>query len=1160
MHANEASSESGNAETLDAAAEQFLERLRNGEHPSLREYQEKHPQLATEIAELFPTLAALENYDYDRKHYRQTIDFNQPDRLGDYKILAEIGRGGMGIVYEAEHMTLRRKVALKVLPNGGKQDNRTRRFLREARAAGQLHHTNIVPVFDIDQVDGVHFYAMQLIHGQSLDTVLDELRRLHDNPTDASSRQQNRFSESTQALVRELSTDAATESNADRTAMSSGGLDAGRMIGGNSTTSSWSNSGVPFEYYRRVARGCLQVAEAISFAHMHGVLHRDIKPSNLLLDTEGVIWVSDFGLAKDDSESLTHTGDIVGTLRYMAPERFSNEGDARSDVYSIGLTLYEMCTLRYAFDETDRAKLIHQITHREPLPPRRVRPEIPRDLETIILKSTAHDSFSRYQTAEQLAEDLRRFLSDRPLLANRVSSFEKAARWLRRNPSYAMLFGCLFFIATLLPIGAFAYAIQARMHASALMDENKRALAAQQAATEASLSSKRSLFESYVAHARANRWSRRRGQRFETLAQIHQAAELLNELDWEPEEVEQQRLLLRNIAIASLPLIDLQEIRSWDSDSNTPAALSHDGTMIAWSEGDGIIRLKDVESGHDLQQLQGFQEPSWGLWFDPSDRYLLARFNRQSPPTPPKLFAWDLETGTCVFQLEGNLEHCRLIFDPEKPVVYICRTDGHVDAFLLPNGELLSRTKIGLDPLHLRLSPEGHLAFPVGNRIELVDFEGQPIESLRVPCNPISIFEWTPTGGLYASDHDGLLVYRKDANSEFIELAKHRDRVVSLLLNRRGDLAFASAWGGHRAVHQSQSSEAVLNLNEFNLNSIATHENRIALAMPFRNRSVWEFSDGAPLREITTLDQDNDYWGIAVHPKHHDVVALASERGIDVWDLSSEQLLVRDGSRNSGVAFSPDGKLLYVASIGDRPLTTRSFEIIQHSDQRQVRLGNPLPLSGVKAVRPANRTNHLSLDRSGKWLATLGMDHAIVVNLDDHSAVSLGKHANISRLEMSPDARFVSTTTWHGRGLRLWDARSGKLLHDLMPSAQNGWTSFSPDGKWLALSCIQADCIWDTATWTRRTIARGDYQVSDERLVFSPDSKLLMVFRTAFQSRLIDVSSGREVAVLETPNGFNGVPTFTPDGSKLILAGNSKILIWDLAEIRQELENIGLAW
>ncbi|HJZ55593.1 MAG TPA: serine/threonine-protein kinase, partial [Gemmataceae bacterium] len=439
---------------LNDLAHEFAERYRHGERPSLTEYAERHPELADQIRDLFPALAVMEEFgSVDGANPDLAANSNHvPERLGEYRILREVGRGGMGVVYEAVQESLGRHVALKVLPvRGTVPQKQHERFKREAKAAANLHHTNIVPVFGVGEAEGVHFYAMQFIHGQGLDAVLEEVRRLRAGTAAGSPPEAN--ANLTVSLAAglvsgfELVRPSALTDPAVRTRDTRAGSTSVVGKSGESATGS--------DYYRRVARIGLQVAEALVHAHAEGVLHRDVKPSNLLLDARGCVWVTDFGLAKmEGSEELTTPGDIVGTLRYMPPERFAGTEDARGDVYGLGLTLYEMLALRPAFDAPDRPRLLELVRHGDVPHPRQSDPRVPRDLETVVLKAAAREPGDRYQTAAELAADLGRFLDDQPVLARRVSWLEQARRWCQRKPTVAGLYAAVVLGAALAAVTA----------------------------------------------------------------------------------------------------------------------------------------------------------------------------------------------------------------------------------------------------------------------------------------------------------------------------------------------------------------------------------------------------------------------------------------------------------------------------------------------------------------------------------------------------------------------------------------------------------------------------------------------------------------------------------------------------------------------------------
>src|SRR5262245_8117683 len=475
-------------------------------------------------------------------------------QIAGYRVVRELGRGGMGTVYEAVHVALDRPVALKVLGTHAAPDSSARRrFLNEARTAAGLHHTHIVPVFDVGQAGGLCYYAMQRIEGSGLDRVVRYLRRTRSSIANGSGGSRNgvetsavhdpasgshlsskfsrlwiRVSEGlpwrrgprhvefagSAALPEERKSVAVVEfprghdpvrprstegspacgssqarlshpalasilSNNDSTAswvsLSQKGEGQSRKGESDDTKSPWLGScpstphrdeeigQSPFDpprgsaYFRWVAEVGLQAAEALAHAHHHGVIHRDVKPSNLLIDASGTVWVTDFGLARRLADpGQTHHDSLLGTPRYMSPEQARTGSiDGRTDVYSLGATLYELLTLRPPFDGASSAVLIEQIGGRDPLPPQLIERRIPRDLETIVLKSLAKRPTDRYSSATALAEDLARFLNREPVRARRISPIGRFWRVARRHPGITTV--TTVALATILAIATYAY-------------------------------------------------------------------------------------------------------------------------------------------------------------------------------------------------------------------------------------------------------------------------------------------------------------------------------------------------------------------------------------------------------------------------------------------------------------------------------------------------------------------------------------------------------------------------------------------------------------------------------------------------------------------------------------------------------------------------------
>ncbi len=425
----------------------YLCRLEKGLPPPRENLLEANPDLAEPLRAYFGSLDEL--HDMAAGFQQSTVDSCHDDpspngderRLGDFRLVREIGRGGMGVVYEARQISLGRRVALKVLPFAAVLDSRQiARFKHEAQAAAQLNHPNIVSVFAVGVERGVHYYAMQLIDGQPLDRAITELREKAGwEKVGEKGRKGERELESSSPLLA-FSPSPLLPSSVSSPSQIQGSLLTSRAAG---------NS----EYFRAVMRLGIQAAGALHAAHENGIVHRDIKPSNLLLDGNGKLWVTDFGLARRQTDAaLTRTGDLVGTLRYMSPEQALGQVgliDHRTDIYSLAATLYELLTFEAAFPGAEGQALIRQIERNEPRTPRQIQPKIPADLETVVLKAMAKRREDRYATAQDFADDLKRVLDGKPTAARPPSVLKRAARWAQRHREVVAVAGLVGLLALL---------------------------------------------------------------------------------------------------------------------------------------------------------------------------------------------------------------------------------------------------------------------------------------------------------------------------------------------------------------------------------------------------------------------------------------------------------------------------------------------------------------------------------------------------------------------------------------------------------------------------------------------------------------------------------------------------------------------------------------
>jgi serine/threonine protein kinase/Flp pilus assembly protein TadD len=505
---------------LAKVLESYLAAMEAGHPPDPEKVLGEHPAIADRLRSC---LASLHLVEREGGLFKGTEigDWDEPSQanngkncLGDFRILREVGRGGMGVVYEAEQISLGRRVALKVLPFAATMDSRQLlRFQNESRSAASLEHPHIVPVYGVGCERGVHYYAMKFIDGQTAAQVIADLR----------------------LQIADLKKDSRSETAAPTATPAPGSQSAicnlKSAMAATSAVAALPTHRAPRDaaYFRRAAEWGIQAAEALEHAHSLGIVHRDIKPANLMIDAQGKLWVTDFGLARsaspggDAGGALTMTGELLGTLRYMSPEQaLAKHGlvDNRTDVYSLGVTLYELLTLEPAFAGQDRQELMRQIALEEPRSLRRLNRAAPVELETILLKAMEKEISGRYITAQELADDLRRLLEDKPIQARRPSLVERARKWGRRHkPVVRAAFVTLLLAVILLAVSTVAI-WDARQDTEHALGERTQAL---EQAQERELEARRNLAEASRQQDRANNNFR---QAIEEISQLVKAGEV----------------------------------------------------------------------------------------------------------------------------------------------------------------------------------------------------------------------------------------------------------------------------------------------------------------------------------------------------------------------------------------------------------------------------------------------------------------------------------------------------------------------------------------------------------------------------------------------------------------------------------------------------------
>jgi serine/threonine protein kinase/WD40 repeat protein/tetratricopeptide (TPR) repeat protein len=1116
-------------------------------------------------------------------------DHDPVERLGEYRLLREVGRGGMGVVYEAEQVSLGRRVALKILPaHAWAHPSYPERFRREAQAAARLHHSNIVPVFGVGEAEGVHYYAMQFIQGDSLDRVLRDLCRLRDARGEPTVDHVPPPGD----VPAERSGDSATGA-AEQTTPPSG------------TRAALSSSSEP-EYFRAVARVGVQVADALAYAHRQGVLHRDIKPSNLLLDLHGTIWVTDFGLAKvADGDELTRTGDVVGTLRYMAPERFNGVSLPQGDVYSLGLTLYELLTLRPAFAEPDRHRLIQRIGSADPTPPRAVQPRVPRDLETIVLKASARDPAQRYPTAGDLAEDLRRFIDDRPVQARRASVRERLWRWCRRNPVVAVLGTAVVVLLLLATVSATLTARQAQELARS---EGQRAEAETRSRQQAE------------ADADTNR--RLVGHQFvDNGVRLMEQGDLSGAALWFAEALRKDgldpdRAALHRTRVGAVLHECPRPAHVWFHGSKVHrAAYSPDGARVVALCADRAARLYDAGSGALLATLR-HDLPLRDATFSGDGRRLITQCGVEVEVEKPwpvrEVRIWDTATGRLVAgplkHLLPGTEHADSHASLSADGTRLLTHAGDVptmQAWDTTTGKAAGVPWLRWWPLHRPLfTPDGRAAVIVVGAASLFNPKGKTLKTFQL---------WL-VGEARGKQFGQMLrtVEKKSPLREVLDLRLSLDGRCLLVTedNKQAELLELPSgrrlWTAHGAgkgtvtrVHElspdgrrllvstSTFQQAIWDVttdrqvgggfsagNSSEGGSFSADGRWLLLHVP-GSAKLWQVRAADTGAVRADLRHEAAVMAARFSPDGRRVLTVCADRAVRVWDVSSGALAVpilqHEAAVDSAV-FSLDGNHVLTVSgqtvrtwpLSAHPPTSAQFrpgsrrlrpaEAVLSRDGRRVLLQS-LPAEGPRAVTV--------------WEATT----ARAVRLDvpkDMVPLQLafspdGRYALTAGFRRDAQARFVTRTL-------LWDAATGRPV-SAFEESERRVPAFSPDGSHILT------LPWSLYPWisTRRAEARV-YEAASGRLLASlvPEEDLQYALFSPDGRRVCLVCEGRDHdTVVRTHDADSGQPLGPPfrakarvqpvnkwsssidslrgarpllseDGRRLLLLGNTVAQVWDI--------------